>query len=100
MKTREWMWKDMFMTLTIIREREIFEYDQDGLFCLCVAKVEIKEYRKITGKHFPVFDYIGLNFHHRYLQKINLKIIYNNKEAYFVVVAIGQKDENRQYMDL
>ena len=36
-----------------------FKYDQEGQFCLGVAKVESKEYRKIIGKRCPVFDDIG-----------------------------------------
>ena len=40
-------------------KRANFKYKQEGRFCLGVAKVESKEYGKITGKIFPVFDYIG-----------------------------------------
>ena len=36
-----------------------FKYDQEGQFCIGVAKVEIKEGGTITGKRCPVFDYIG-----------------------------------------
>ena len=36
-----------------------FKYDQEGRFCIGVAKVESKEYGTITGKRCPVFDYTG-----------------------------------------
>ena len=38
-------------------KRAIFKYEQEGRFCLGVAKVEGKD-KKITGQHFPVFGYI------------------------------------------
>ena len=37
-------------------KKAIFTYEQEGLFCLGVAKVETK-YGTITGKRCPVFDY-------------------------------------------
>ena len=37
-----------------------FKYEQEGPFCLGVAKVESKD-RTITGKLCPVFDYTGKN---------------------------------------
>ena len=40
-------------------KKSIFNYEQEGQFCLGVVKVEIKEYGTITGKSFPVFDYTG-----------------------------------------
>ena len=43
-------------------KRATFKYEQEGCFFLGVAKVKSKEYREITGKRFPVFDYIGKNF--------------------------------------
>ena len=36
-----------------------FKYEQEGRFCLRVAKVESKEDGTITGKRFLVFDYTG-----------------------------------------
>ena len=38
-------------------ERATFKYEQEGRFCLGVAKVE-RKYGTITGKRCPVFDYI------------------------------------------
>ena len=40
-------------------KKATFKYEQDGLFCLGVAKVESKEYGTITGKRCPVFYYTG-----------------------------------------
>ena len=40
-------------------KKATFKYKQEGRFCLGVAKVENKEYGKITGKHCPVFEYTG-----------------------------------------
>ena len=37
-----------------------FKYEQQGMFCLGVAKIESKN-GKITGKRCPVFDYLGKN---------------------------------------
>ena len=37
-------------------KKETFKYEQEGRFCLGVAKVESKD-GKITGKRCPVFDY-------------------------------------------
>ena len=37
-------------------QRETFKYEQEGRFCLGVAKVE-GQYEKIIGKSCPVFDY-------------------------------------------
>ena len=37
-----------------------FKYEQEGRFCLDVAKIESKNV-KITGKRCPVFDYTGVN---------------------------------------
>ena len=37
-------------------KRASFKYEQEGRFCLGVAKVEIQD-RKIIGKRCPVFDY-------------------------------------------
>ena len=70
-------------------KRAIFKYEQEGKFCIGVAKAEIKEDWTTTGKRFTVFDYTGKNCHHRCLQKINRKIILNNKESYFIVVTMG-----------
>ena len=81
-------------------KREIFKYEQEGWFCLGGDKVESKEDGIITGKPCPVFDYRGGNFHLRCLQKRNLKLFFNNMEAYLVVVTMGQKYENRKYMAL
>ena len=39
-------------------KKAIFKYEQEGQFCLGVAKVESK-YGTITGKRCPVFDYTG-----------------------------------------
>ena len=41
-------------------ERETSKYEQEGRFCLGVAKVEIK-YGTRTGKCCPVFDYMTYN---------------------------------------
>ena len=40
-------------------KKATFKYKQEGQFCLGVAKVESKEYEKITGKHYLVFNYTG-----------------------------------------
>ena len=66
-----------------------------------MAKVESKEDGTITGNCFPVFDYTGkkivmIDAH----KKGNPKWIRKNKEAYFVVVAVGQKNKNLQDMAL
>ena len=37
-------------------KKATFKYEQEGRFCLGVAKVEIKD-GKITGKRFLVLDY-------------------------------------------
>ena len=37
-------------------KRATFKYEQEGRFCLGVAKLEIQD-RKIIGKRCPVFDY-------------------------------------------
>ena len=39
-------------------KKATFKYEQEGQFCLGVAKVESK-YGTITGKRFLVFDYTG-----------------------------------------
>ena len=41
-------------------KRATFKYDQEGRFCLGVAKVESKD-GTITGKLCPVFDYTDKN---------------------------------------
>ena len=38
---------------------ETFKYEQEGKFCIVVAKVEIKEHGTITGKCCLVFDNTG-----------------------------------------
>ena len=38
-------------------KKATFKYEQEGRFCVGVAKVESKEYWTITGKRCPVFDY-------------------------------------------
>ena len=40
-------------------KKAYFNYDQEGWFCLGLAKVKIKEDDTITGKRCPVLDYIG-----------------------------------------
>ena len=40
-------------------KKATFKYNQEGIFCLGVAKVEIKEDGTIKGKLCPVFDYTG-----------------------------------------
>ena len=60
-------------------KRATFKYEQEGLFCLGVAKVEGQAV-KIIGKR------------DRCLQKINEDRIGKNKEAYFVVVTMGRKN--------
>ena len=37
-------------------KKATFKYEQEGRFCLVVAKIEMKD-GKITGKRCPVFDY-------------------------------------------
>ena len=37
-------------------KKATFKYDQEGLFCLGVAKIESKD-ETITGKRCPVLDY-------------------------------------------
>ena len=37
-------------------KRESIKYEQEGRFCIGVAKVESQD-RKIIGKRCPVFDY-------------------------------------------
>ena len=37
-----------------------FKYEQEGIFYLCVVKIESKD-GMITGKQYPVFDYSGGN---------------------------------------
>ena len=39
-------------------KKATFKYEQEGIFCLGVAKIESKNWT-ITGKRFPVFDYSG-----------------------------------------
>ena len=39
-------------------KRETFKYEQEGRFCLGVAKVE-SQYGTIIGKRCPVFGYTG-----------------------------------------
>ena len=40
-------------------KRVIFKYEQEGQFCLGVAKVKNKEDGTITGKLCPMFNYTG-----------------------------------------
>ena len=40
------------------REKAVFKYEQEGRFCLGVAKIESKN-GTITGKRCPVFEYSG-----------------------------------------
>ena len=40
-------------------KKETFKYEQERIFCLGVAEIEIKEDGTITGKLCPVFDYTG-----------------------------------------
>ena len=58
MKKGKWMWKDVYETKNQPK-KETVKYDQEGRFCLGVAKVESKEYGKITGKRCPVLNYTG-----------------------------------------
>ena len=72
-------------------KRENCKYEQEGRFCLGVAKVESQD-RKMIGKRCPVFDYtekkiVTIDA----LQKRNEERIVKNKEAYFVFVTIGRK---------
>ena len=39
--------------------RATFKYEQEGRFCLGVAKVESREDEEIKGKICPMFDYTG-----------------------------------------
>ena len=50
-------------------KRETFKYEQEVRFCLGVAKVESKEYRRIKGKRCLVFDYTGRKFFTIYAYK-------------------------------
>ena len=42
------------------RKKAIFKYEQEGRFCLGVAKIKGK-YETRTGKRCPVLDYPGKN---------------------------------------
>ena len=44
------------MGQTINRKKATFKYEQEGRFCLGVAKIESKN-GKITGKRCQVYDY-------------------------------------------
>ena len=46
------------MGQTINQKKATFKYEQEGRFCLDVAKIEGKN-GTITGKQCPVFDYTG-----------------------------------------
>ena len=46
------------MKRTINLKKATFKYEQEGQFCLEVAKVESKD-GKITGKRCLVFNYTG-----------------------------------------
>ena len=51
----------MLKTVNMTRkptEKATFKYEQKGMFCLVVAKIESKN-GTITGKTCPVFDYSG-----------------------------------------
>ena len=43
---------------TINRKKATFKYEQEGRFCIGVAKTESKN-GTITGRRCPVFDYTG-----------------------------------------
>ena len=55
-KKGKWMWKEVFIIQTINRRKATFKYEQEGRFCLGVAKVESQD-GTIIGKRCPVFDY-------------------------------------------
>ena len=44
------------------KKKATFKYEQEGLFCLGVAKVESKYDGTILGELCPVFDYTGKKF--------------------------------------
>ena len=72
-------------------KRATFKYEQEGQFCIGVAKVESQD-RTIIGKRCLVFDYKDKKiFRIDALQNRNLEQICKNKEAYFVVVTMGRK---------
>ena len=73
-------------------KKSTFKYEQEGWFCLGVAKVENKEYGTITGKLCLVFDYTGKKNVTIYALKKNPKLIRKNKEAYFVVITMVRKN--------
>ena len=52
------MLKTVNMTRTINSKKATFKYEQEGRFCLGVAKIESKN-GTITGKRCPVSDYSG-----------------------------------------
>ena len=56
-------------------KKSIFKYEQGVLFCIGLAKVEIKEDWTITGKRCSVFDYKGKKIVTMYAYK---KEILNN----------------------
>ena len=56
MKKGKWMRKEVFIIQTINPKRATFKYQQEGWFCLGVAKVEGQD-GKVIGKRCPVFDY-------------------------------------------
>ena len=53
------MWKEVFYDTNNQPNRATFKYEQEGRFCLGVAKVESREDEEIKGKICPMFDYTG-----------------------------------------
>ena len=72
-------------------KRATFKYEQEGRFCLGVAKVESQD-GTIIGKRCPVFYYTEKKIFRSMLTKKKWEQIINNKEAYFVFVTMGRKN--------
>ena len=69
-----------------------FKYEQEGWFCIGVAKVEGQDVI-IIDKRCPVFDYtekkiVTIDAY----KKRNEERIGKNKESYFVFVTMSQKN--------
>ena len=92
MKKGKWMWKRGVYNTNNQPKRATFKYEQEGRFCLGVAKVEVQD-GTIIGKRCPVFDYtekkiVTINAY----KKRKEERIGKNKESYFVFVTMGQKN--------
>ena len=73
-------------------KKETIKYEQEGRFCLSVAKVESQDWT-IIGKRCTVFDYtekkiVTINAYNN----INEERIGKNNEDYVVFVTMGRKN--------